>query len=255
MRDAVILLVVTGLFAAVVARMRQVVLRQTEAERDRANLARYFSPAIVDQLTQTEGGLGAVKKLDAAVMFADVVDFTGFAERQPPEETIAMLREFHALVAEQIFKHDGNIDKYIGDAVMGTFGIPNPEAKDAANSLACARATLTAVKQWNERRAAINKPRIRIAIGLHFGPVVTGETGDERRMEFAVIGDTVNVASRLERLTRELDVDVIVSDSVVMAARQDRDPDDPLFAGLMRAPSQSIRGRAANLEVWTLPAA
>ncbi len=74
-------------------------------------------------------------------------------------------------------------------------------------------------------------------------------------MEFAVIGDTVNVASRLERLTRDLDVDVIVSDSVVMAARQDRDPNDPLFTGLMRAPPQSIRGRAANLEMWTLSAA
>ena len=87
-RDAVILPIVTGLFAAVVARMRQVVLRQTEAERDRANLARYFSPAIVDQLTQTDGGLGAARKQDAAVLFADVVDFTGFAERQPPEEQL-----------------------------------------------------------------------------------------------------------------------------------------------------------------------
>ena len=166
-----------------------------------------------------------------------------------------MLREFHALVAEQIFKHDSNIDKYIGDAVMATFGIPNPKAKDAANSLACARATLTAVKQWNERRAALDKPKIRTAIGLHFGPVVTGDTGDERRMEFAVIGDTVNVASRLERLTRDLDVGVIVSESVVAAARKDRNRNDPLFAGLMRAPPQTIRGRAANLEVWTLPAA
>lgn len=253
-RDSVILLIVTGLFAGVVARMRQVVLRQTEAERDRANLARYFSPVVVDQLTQAEDGLGAVRKQDAAVLFADIVDFTGFAEQQPPEETIAMLREFHAIVAEQIFEHDGNIDKYIGDAVMGTFGIPNPDAKDPANALACTRATLTAVKEWNDRRSTAGKPNIRATIGVHFGPVVTGDIGDERRLEFAVIGDTVNVASRLERLTRELGADAIVSDSVVSAARRNRSLDDPLFAGLKQASPQAIRGRAANLEVWTLHA-
>ena len=254
-RDAFILLVVTGIFAAVVTRMRHVVIRQTETERERANLARYFSPAVVDQLAQTEGSLSEVRKQNAAVLFADIVDFTGFAERQTPEETIAMLREFHALVAEQIFAHDGNIDKYIGDAVMGTFGIPNPGEMDAANALASALAILADVKTWNEKRQAENRPRMRISIGLHFGPVVTGDIGDERRLEFAVIGDTVNVASRLEQLTRELDVGIVASDSVVSTARQSGKHDESLFAALTRGAPQAIRGRDANIDIWTLPVA
>jgi adenylate cyclase len=254
-RDAFILLVVTGIFAAVVTRMRLVVMRQTEAERERANLARYFSPAVVDQLAQTEGSLSEVRKQNAAVLFADIVDFTGFAEHQTPEETIAMLREFHALIAEQIFAHDGNIDKYIGDAVMGTFGIPKPGQMDPANALASARDILADVKIWNEKRQAEGRPKMRVSIGLHFGPVVTGDIGDERRLEFAVIGDTVNVASRLEQLTRGLNVGVVASDSVVSMAQRSGKLDETLFSALTRGAPQAIRGRDANIDVWTLPTA
>ncbi len=254
-RDAFILLVVTGIFAAVVTRMRLVVMRQTEAERERANLARYFSPAVVDQLAQTEGSLSEVRKQNAAVLFADIVDFTGFAEHQIPEETIAMLREFHALIAEQIFAHDGNIDKYIGDAVMGTFGIPNPGQMDPANALTSARDILADVKIWNEKRQAEGRPKMRVSIGLHFGPVVTGDIGDERRLEFAVIGDTVNVASRLEQLTRGLNVGIVASDSVVSMAQRSGKLDESLLAALTRGAPQAIRGRDAKIDVWTLPTA
>jgi adenylate cyclase len=166
-----------------------------------------------------------------------------------------MFREFHALLAEQIFVHNGNIDKYMDDAMIGTFGIPNPGPKDVANTSACARAMLDVVGDWNEKRVTQGKPKIRLSIGLHFGPVVTGDIGDKRRLEFTVIGDTIIVESRLEQLTRDLDVGLVASDSVVSTAHRIREPDDSIFAELMSAPPQSIRGREANLDVWTLPTA
>jgi adenylate cyclase len=189
-----------------------------------------------------------------AVLFADIVDFTGFAEHQTPEETIAMLCEFHALIAKQIFAHDGNIDKYIGDAVMGTFGIPNPGQMDPANALTSARDILADVKIWNEKREVEGRPKMRVSIGLHFGPGVTGDIGDERRLEFAVIGDTVNVASRLEQLIRGLNVGIVASDSVVSMAQRTGKLDESLFAAMTRGAPQTIRGRDANIDVWTLPA-
>ncbi len=92
---------------------------------------------------------------------------------------------------------------------------------------------------------------IRLGVGVHYGPVVLGDIGDEHRLEFAVVGDTVNVASRAERLTRELGVDLVASDDIIKAIRKDGDG-APLCQGMKEAPPQTIRGRAANLQIWTM---
>ena len=102
-----------------------------------------------------------------------------------------------------MFAHGGTLDKFIGDSVMATFGTPQPGPRDAAHALACARAMLASLGVWNSERTARGEMALRAGIGLHFGPVVLGDIGDERRLEFAVLGDTVNTASRLEGLTRE----------------------------------------------------
>jgi len=252
LRDLFVLAVVTGILAAVVWRVRAMVLKQTETERQRANLARYFSPNMVEELAGADQGFDTVRQHDAAVLFVDMVGFTGFAESHSPEETFAVLRAFLGLMAEQIFANDGTLDKYIGDAVMATFGVPRAGPRDAANALACARDMLAALDAWNLRRAAEGERPIKATIGVHCGPVVTGDIGDERRLEFAVIGDTVNVASRLEHLTRELATEAIFSDDLIVAARRELSDEGALFDGLTPATPQVIRGRAAELAVWTL---
>ena len=123
-RDMFVLLVVSGILATVVWRVRAMMLRQSETERQRANLARYFSPNMVEELAGADQSFDTVRQHDAAVLFVDMVGFTGFAESHGPEEIFAVLREFHGLMAEQIFANDGTLDKYIGDAVMATFGVP-----------------------------------------------------------------------------------------------------------------------------------
>jgi adenylate cyclase len=108
------------------------------------------------------------------------------------------------------------------------------------------------IADWNAERAALGKPRVRIAIGAHYGPVLLGDIGDERRLEFAVLGETVNIASRLEGMTRQLRVPVVVSDALVQAARGEDGEAAAVIGSFASAGAQSIRGMAAPLGVWVM---
>ncbi len=248
----VVLIVVSGILAAVVWRTRHLVLSQAAAERERSNLRRYFSPNMVDDLARQDEPLREVRTQQVAVLFVDIAGFTRMCEDQPPEAVIVLLRDFHARMEAQVFAHHGTLDKYLGDGLMATFGTPWPGPGDAANALACARAMVASIETWNRERRAAGRPDIRIGVGLHYGQVVLGDVGGAHRLEFAVICDTVNVASRLERLTRDLGVAVVASDDLIDAARRQAGEDDDRLAGLAEAPGQTIRGREGRLTVWTL---
>lgn len=252
-QDIAMILLVTAIAAVAVWRTNGLIGRQLTAERERANLSRYFSPNMVDELAGMDQPLGAGRKQDAAILFADIVGFTPLAEKLSPEATMALLRGFHGRMARQIFAHGGTVDKYIGDAVMATFGTPIEGRRDALNALACAAAMLKDLDTWNAEREAAGEPPLRIGIGLHCGPVVVGDIGDERRLEFAVLGDTVNVASRIEGLTRRLDTSLLVSSTLVDRARIEAEPKDAaLLSQLAPAGSEVVRGRTSETEIWTL---
>lgn len=252
--QVVTLLVASATLSIAVWRARLLVCRQTEVERERTNLARYFSPNMIDSLAKADEPLGAVRSQSAGVLFADVVGFTRLSESLTPEQTMALLRDFHRRMVEVVFAHGGTLDKFIGDEVMATFGTPSPGVRDAASTLACARAMQDAIAGWNRERRQSGAPAIRIGIGAHYGPVVLGDIGGERRFEFAVIGDTVNVASRLERLTRDLDVGVVASDFLVHAARRELGSTAvETLRGLQATPGQALRGRRETIDVWSLP--
>ncbi len=195
--------------------MRRLVYAQARVERARANLARHVSANLVEDLAAVDEPFGPVRTQEVAVLFVDIVGFTGLCEGMAPEAVVAMLRDFHGRMADCVFAHGGTLDKFIGDSVMATFGTPHPGPHDAANALACARAMLAALDGWNGERASRGEPPLHVGIGLHFGPVVLGDIGDERRVEFAVLGDTVNTASRLEALTRSLDTSLAASQALV----------------------------------------
>ena len=217
-RQVVVFLVTAGSLAALMRRARRLVERQTAAERERANLSRYFSPNLVDELAQADQPLGPTQQ-HVAVLFVDMVGFTRVAEALAPPAVIALLREFHGRMQAAVFAHDGTVDKYIGDAVMATFGTPRAGAHDASNALRAARAMCEAMTTWNRTRTARGEAPVAIGVGVHYGAVVLGDIGGESRLEFAVLGDTVNVASRLERATREIGATIVASDAVVAAAR------------------------------------
>jgi adenylate cyclase len=245
------LLIVAAILATAAARSRRLARTQIQTERARANLTRYFSPGLVDKLAASDAPFGPDRTAKVGVLFADIVGFTRLSETADPETVIRLLRDFHGRMARAVFDRGGTVDKYIGDCIMATFGTPEAGPRDATNALACARAMIRAVDDMNAERRARGEPALGIGIGLHYGPAVLGDIGDERRVEFAVIGDTVNVASRLEALTRESGSPLLVSHEAVEAARREGAGPAEL-SGLVEGGEAGVRGRAGRIRLWAL---
>ena len=250
--EVLVSLLVSGGLALVVVRSRRLVESRSRSERARANLARYFSPNVVDRLSASKDPLGAVGELKVAVLFVDIMGFTPLCEREPAAKVIALLREYHDRLGQAVFDNGGTLDKYLGDGLMATFGTPEPSPEDGRNALKCALDMIAALEAWNaERKTAGAKP-IRVGIGIHYGPVIAGDIGNERRLEHSVIGDTVNIASRLEQLTRNLGTPLVVSDDLIRTIDPDVQEDQRLIAKLSHAGEQQIRGRESGVPVWVL---
>lgn len=252
-RSTLLPLVVAVILAAFVHRSRGLVRRHADAERQRDNLSRYFSANLVDDLAESDDSISATRRLDASVLFADIVGFTTMSADLEPEQVIEILRQFHRRTADAVFANAGTLDKYIGDEVLATFGTPRPGPADATNALRCAAALLASVEHWNRDRRAAGAAPIRIGIGVHHGPVVLGNIGDDRRLEFAVVGDTVNLASRLERLTRDLDCRLIASGELIDAARREGCAPEALLPDLREIPGRPVRGRDRPVRLFALP--
>ena len=186
----------------------------------------------------------------SAVLFADIVGFTAYADGRSPIEVIGTLRQFHERMEREVFRHGGTLDKYLGDGLMATFGTPFAGDCDAGNALRCAQAMIGSIDELNRERKPRGEPPIRISIGLHYGQVVLGDIG-LNRLEFAVIGTTVNAASRLETLTREFGCAMIASDELVQQARAEAGSSNADFADLVAQPPQAIRGLEQPLGIWT----
>ena len=217
--EVIVFLLVSAGLALLVRRSRTLVAERATAERARGNLARYFSPKVVDTLAERDEPLGRVRRQAVGVLFADLVGFTTMAEEMTPEEVMALLRDFHGRMEEEVFRHDGCLEKFIGDALLATFGVPDTGRRDATDTLACARGMLAALTAWNLEREAAGLPSLRMGLGLHYGPVVAGDIGSRRNMAFATVGDTTNVTSRLQALTRELRVSIVASGALVAEVR------------------------------------
>lgn len=251
-QEVVVFFIVAATLAISVRRYNNLLLGNAALERERENLSRYFSPNVVDQLSQNDEPLKQIRTQDVAVMFVDIVGFSEFAAARHPEAVIRTLREFHGLMEMEVFRHRGTLDKYLGDGLMATFGTPVAQSGDALNAVRCARAMISATERWNAQRRASGEPAIRASIGVHYGPVVLGDIGTNR-LEFAVIGNTVNVASRLEQLSRPLGAAMVISDDAHDRASADADGGATDLRELEPHPPQKIRGLEARLGVWTLP--
>jgi len=235
-----------------IGRMREVERQRAAAERARNNLSRYFSPNLVEMLAARDEPLGAVRRQTVAVLFADVVGFTRMAERMMPEAVVSMLREYHERMTSQIFDCGGTVDKYIGDEIFAVFGVPAPSAEDAANALKCADKMLGALERWNAEREVLDEPRLAIGIGLNYGSAVLGDVGSEHSFSFTVIGDTVNTASRLQRLTRSLETPLVVGDALINAVKSGASKTAAALAGQLHdRGEQALRGRTGMVRIWT----
>ena len=183
------------------------------------------------------------RQQDAAVLFVDIRDFTARAEQMEPEAISRFLAEFRRVVTHAVEERGGVVDKFVGDSAMVVFGVPEAGVHDAANALDGARAILNAVASWNDERAATGDDAVRIGVGVHWGQVFCGAVGDASRLEFTVLGDTVNVAARLEEATKRADLPLVVSEELLTAAGVDPAAQD----GWVELPDTTIRGRHGDV--------
>lgn len=188
-----------------------------EVKRERKNLARFFSPEIVKRIVQIDVPLSAARREKAAVLFADVVGFTALTSEKTPDEVIGVLRELLAMLSEAVFAHRGSIDKFLGDGLMAVFGPPLASNQDATNAALCAMQIRDRLAHWNARHANNPGKLIRIAVGIHWGEVVQGDIGTDQRLEFTVVGATVNIASRAEAYCRTLNATVLVTGDFIQS--------------------------------------
>ncbi|MFV3130032.1 adenylate/guanylate cyclase domain-containing protein [Niveispirillum sp. KHB5.9] len=250
----VLLLILVALtLAAAVRRAKTLLVNQAAAECERANLARYFSPDMVERLASSDSPLSRPNSRVVAVLFADLTGFTRLCENAPAAEIIDLLRQFRIRMEKAVFTHGGTVDKYIGDCVMATFGLLAPSGRDPAAALGCAHDMQDAVNDWNRDRAVRGLPSVGLGIGVHYGAVVAGDIGSDQRLEFTVIGDTVNVASRLMHLTRELEAGIVISDEVAGAALVT--DGEAALAGYRRVEEMPLRGRDGTVALWYRPLA
>lgn len=219
LNQVILTAIATGVLAAAVHRARRMLLRHTRAEIARSALARYVSADLADAILKSERRFDTPATREVAVLFADIVGFTALSERTPPDRIVTLLKSFHERCCRVVFRHGGSLDKYIGDGFLATFGAIGDMPDAAARAVRCAVELQQEIDRWNAKRAARGAVAIPLSIGLHFGPAVVGNTGTEERLEFTVIGDTVNIASRLEGLTREASCRIAVSQACLAAAR------------------------------------
>jgi adenylate cyclase len=248
-QEIIVFLIVSFTLAVAVRRSNLLLISHAGIERERTNLARYFSPNVVAELSGNDEPLKQVRTQDVAVLFADIVGFTRYAEGRSPTEVIGTLREFHERMEREVFRHQGTLDKYLGDGLMATFGTPFTGERDASNALRCAQAMIGSIDELNRDRNGRKEPSILLSLGLHYGQVVLGDIG-LNRLEFAVIGNTVNVASRLESLTREFGCGLVASNDLVQRARAETTRSNIELMHLVEQPGRMVRGLEHPVDIW-----
>jgi adenylate cyclase len=199
------------------AQLRAVIEEERQAK---ARLERYHSPSVVSRILDA-GAVGEamtlqVREVTGSILFSDLVGFTTLTEDMPPSEVARMLNTYFTRMTDVIFAHEGTLDKFMGDAIMAIFGAPILSEDHARRAVLCALEMRHALKELNEENA--DSPPLRFRIGINTGPVVAGDIGSPRRMEYTVLGTTVNVASRLESEVAEPG-QIIVGEETYQAIR------------------------------------
>lgn len=190
-------------FAAVAIERAQLSDKVEEERKIRARMERYHSPAVVDEIVR--GSLrGAatdereIRSAEVTILFADISGFTTVSETQNPEEVAEFLSHFFSCAVDSIFAYGGTLDKFIGDAVMAFFGAPIAQEDHADRAVLAGLMLQRTVGEWNEEREKTGLPAVKVRVGINSGPAVVGNVGTEKRVDYTVLGTSVNIASRLE---------------------------------------------------------
>jgi adenylate cyclase len=216
-----------------------------ERERLKEVFGKFHSKAVFAKLVKEDRLHLGGEKLAVTVFFSDIRSFTSTAEKMAPEAVVEMLNEYMSEMVAIIEKYDGVVDKYVGDAIMAVWGMPEPSpGLDAEKALRACLEMREKLRELNQRRHERGHPPIEIGMGLNSGEVIAGNIGSPSRMEYTVIGDTVNTASRMESLTKEFNTDLLINETTLQLLPK---PQDFLITEAREA---SAKGKSGKILIY-----
>lgn len=227
----------------IVAYIHQYMIEAKTKEKVESAMGKYMSEDVMKRVIQNIDNLGlGGKKAVVTVLFSDIRGFTSMSEKMSAQEVSQLLNEYFSAMEPIVTKHNGIINKFIGDAVMAVFGEPIQDENHSLNAVMCGYEMLQKVRELNEKWQAENKPVINIGVGINTGEVFVGNIGSENRMEYTVIGDTVNLASRLESYNKIYKTQILISPSTYEEAKNN--------LNVNRISDVEIRGKAEKIDIY-----
>ena len=250
-----VILIVTAVLATALTRARTTLARAVQASQSADALSRFFDSEVADQITATDLApmAGQSTMRDAAIMFTDLRGFTQASSTLSPAELIALIGDYQNVVVPVVRAHGGNIDKFMGDGILASFGAVRTSSSYAADALRCIDAILAASRTWAQTRLQRGLPALGIGIGVAHGPLVFGIIGVEQRLEYTVIGETVNLAAKLEKHNKAEHASACATASLIELARR-QDQQLAAVACELR-PQRSVGGVAEPIDLAIWPAA
>jgi adenylate cyclase len=225
------------------ARLFDEVAESREAEKSvRQTFQKYVPADVVREVLKMNDGGRLSAKLTATVLFSDIRGFTSISEKLPPEQVVGFLNDYLQRMVDIVFDEGGIVDKFIGDSVMAVFGAPVPKPDDAVRAVRAALRMIEEVRRFNEQQRKKGGVEIDVGVGLHTGPLIAGNIGSDRKMEYTVIGDTVNVANRVESLNQKMETNVLITQECYQATGK-------VFA-VRELPRMQVKGKERPLQVY-----
>ena len=232
-----------GIVTMIFAYLYRFVQENINKEKVKNAMGKYISQDVMQKVVKNIDNLKlGGKKAVVTVLFADIRGFTSLSEKMEADEVSMILNEYFTEIEPIITKYNGVINKFIGDAVMAIFGEPIADERHAENAVKCANEMLETVKKLQHKWLNEGKPKIEIGIGINTGEVFLGNIGSEKRMEYTVIGDTVNLASRLESYNKIYKTNFLISSTTYAAVRN--------IADVLKISEVSIRGKSQKMNIY-----
>lgn len=235
--------VVMFVLTIILAYTHKFVLENRSKEKVKSAMGKYMSEDVMKRVVMDIDNLGlGGKKATVTVLFSDIRGFTSMSEQMSAQQVSEILNEYFTEMEPIISKYNGIINKFIGDAIMAVFGEPIQDKNHAQNAVKCAYEMLEKVKELQKKWAKANKPKIEIGIGINTGEVFVGNIGSVNRMEYTVIGDTVNLASRLESYNKIYKTKLLISPTTYEEVKS--------FADVIKISDVQIRGKSHKMDIY-----
>jgi len=224
------------------------VLAGKKEQRIRQIFQKYVPKDLIDKFFASPESMLVGENRELAVLFSDIRSFTTISESMAPDELVNSLNRYFSGQVDIIMNRNGIVDKYIGDAIMAFWGAPVKHTDDALQSILAALDMIEAVKAFNENQRKIGKPEFNIGVGINYGTVTVGNIGSERKMDYTVIGDTVNLASRMEGLTKTYHADILISETLYRSITEMEHTAQLSFRLL---DTVAVKGKTKGVKIYT----